>query len=130
MTTTPNSRSAGFSKVTYIGGLERGERNLTLKSGERIAEKLKVDPISLLRRGALASAALPLALMTAESHEFEVVLQPEEEGCFSVSVPALPGCHTQGETREEAQAMAKDAIEGYLEVSAEMGDKIFGYDQS
>jgi predicted RNase H-like HicB family nuclease len=59
--------------------------------------------------------------MTAKSHEFEVVLQPESEGGFSVSVPALPGCHTQGETREEALVMAKDAIEGYLEVLADEG---------
>jgi antitoxin HicB len=57
----------------------------------------------------------------AKSHEFEVVLQPEEEGGFSVSVPALPGCHTQGETRDEALSMAKDAIEGYLEVLADEG---------
>lgn len=59
--------------------------------------------------------------MTAGSHEFEVVLQPEEAGGFSVSVPALPGCHTQGETREEALEMARDAIEGYLEVLADEG---------
>jgi antitoxin HicB len=56
--------------------------------------------------------------MSAKSLEFEVVLQPESEGGCSVSVPALPGCHTQGETREEALAMARDAIEGYLEVPA------------
>jgi antitoxin HicB len=59
--------------------------------------------------------------MAATSHEFEVVLQPEEDGGFSVSVPALPGCHTQGETRDEALEMAKDAIEGYLEVLAKEG---------
>jgi predicted RNase H-like HicB family nuclease len=59
--------------------------------------------------------------MASKPNEFEVVLQPETEGGFSVSVPALPGCHTQGETREEALEMAKDAIEGYLEVLAEEG---------
>lgn len=48
--------------------------------------------------------------------EFDVLIQPAAEGGFSVSVPALPGCHTQGETREEALEMARDAIEGYLEV--------------
>lgn len=52
----------------------------------------------------------------SESREYEVVLIPEAEGGFSVSVPALPGCHTQGETVEEAVEMAKDAIEGYIEV--------------
>lgn len=59
--------------------------------------------------------------MATKSHEFEVVLQPEAEGGFSVSVPARPGCHTQGETSEEALAMARDAIEGYLEVLAGEG---------
>ena len=57
----------------------------------------------------------------AEPREYEIVLQPEAEGGFSVSVPDLPGCHTQGETREEALAMAKDAIEGYLETLAQEG---------
>jgi transcriptional regulator with XRE-family HTH domain len=33
---------------TYMGGIERGERNLTLKSLERIAERLGVDPLWLL----------------------------------------------------------------------------------
>lgn len=44
-------------------------------------------------------------------HEFEVVLTPEEEGGYSVSVPALPGCTSQGQTREEALAMIREAIE-------------------
>ena len=47
--------------------------------------------------------------------KYTVVLVPEEEGGYSVEVPALPGCYTQGETREEAIAMAKEAIELYLE---------------
>jgi transcriptional regulator with XRE-family HTH domain len=35
---------------TYVGGLERGERNLTLKSLEHIASRLRLDPLELLRR--------------------------------------------------------------------------------
>lgn len=35
---------------TYMGGVERGERNLTLKSVERIAHRLKLDPVDLLKR--------------------------------------------------------------------------------
>lgn len=35
---------------TYIGGLERGERNLSLQAVERIAERLKVEPASLLTK--------------------------------------------------------------------------------
>lgn len=57
----------------------------------------------------------------AESREFEVILQTEPEGGFSVFVPDLPSVATQGETREEALAMAKDVIEGYLEVMQEEG---------
>jgi transcriptional regulator with XRE-family HTH domain len=37
---------------TYVGGLERGERNLTLKAVERIAAKIDVDPLALLRKPA------------------------------------------------------------------------------
>ena len=57
----------------------------------------------------------------SKPREYEVVLVPEEEGGYSVSVPALPGLHTQGETVEEALDMAKDAIEGYLEVLKDEG---------
>ena len=53
--------------------------------------------------------------------EFEVVLSPDAEGGYSVFVPELPSVATQGETREEALAMATEAIEGYLEVMAEDG---------
>jgi len=34
---------------TYMGGVERGERNLTLKSVEKVAAKLNVEPLSLLQ---------------------------------------------------------------------------------
>jgi transcriptional regulator with XRE-family HTH domain len=35
---------------TYMGGVERGERNLTLRSVERIAQRLGLDPLDLLKR--------------------------------------------------------------------------------
>ncbi|MBI2919225.1 MAG: type II toxin-antitoxin system HicB family antitoxin [Chloroflexi bacterium] len=46
---------------------------------------------------------------------YTIILVPEEAGGYSVEVPALAGCYTQGETKEEAVAMAKEAIELYLE---------------
>jgi len=46
---------------------------------------------------------------------FKVVLEKEEDSGYSVHVPALPGCHTQGDTREGALMNAKEAIECYLE---------------
>lgn len=59
-----------------------------------------------------------------EAQQYEVVLIPQPEGGFLVSVPDLPDVVTEGETREEALAMAKDAIEGYLEVMRERGWKV------
>lgn len=53
--------------------------------------------------------------------EYEIVLQPEPEGGFSVFVPALPNVVTQGETIEEATEMAKEANGAYLEVMHEDG---------
>jgi len=40
---------------TYMGGVERGERNLTLRSVERIAQRIDVDPLTLLRDNSPAS---------------------------------------------------------------------------
>ncbi len=55
---------------------------------------------------------------------YSVVLVPEDEGGFLVFVPALPGCYTQGDTREEALTMAKEAIALHLESLSEHGEPI------
>lgn len=48
---------------------------------------------------------------------FKVILEwNEEEGGYTVTVPALPGCVTQGDTVEEALNNVREAIEGYIEV--------------
>ena len=47
--------------------------------------------------------------------KFIVVLDPAKEGGFNVSVPALDGCFTQGESEEESLKNAKEAILCYLE---------------
>ncbi len=44
-----------------------------------------------------------------------VVLEPSEEGGYTVFVPALPGCISEGETKEEALRNIREAIELYLE---------------
>ena len=50
---------------------------------------------------------------------FKVIIQEAEEGGYIVSCPALPGCHSQGETIEEALENIKEAIIGCLESLAE-----------
>ena len=48
--------------------------------------------------------------------EYTIILDPDEEGKgYAVLVPALPGCVTQGRTREEAIERAKGAIAAYIE---------------
>ncbi len=47
--------------------------------------------------------------------KFTVVFEKSEEGGYIVKVPMLPGCMTQGETFEEAEKMARDAIKCYCE---------------
>jgi antitoxin HicB len=56
------------------------------------------------------------------SREYEVVLTPEAECGFSVTVPGLSGCTSQGETREEALSMIREAIEANIESLVAHGD--------
>ncbi len=59
--------------------------------------------------------------------KFKVVLEEAEEGGYVVYVPALPGCVSQGETKEEAIENVKEAIEVYLDIDdAEIEAEIKG----
>jgi len=49
------------------------------------------------------------------NRNYTVIYEPAEEGGYIVRVPALPGCITEGDTIEEARAMAEDAVRGYIE---------------
>jgi antitoxin HicB len=60
--------------------------------------------------------------MTITRH---VVVHPDEEdGGYWVEVPSLPGCISQGDTKEEALENIKDAIEGYIASLQKHGDPI------
>jgi predicted RNase H-like HicB family nuclease len=50
--------------------------------------------------------------------KLKVVLHQEEEGGYSVEVPALPGCISEGDTLAEALANIKEAAEGWLQAVA------------
>lgn len=49
----------------------------------------------------------------------KVILEPSEDGGYTVYIPSLPGCLSEGETKTEALANLKEAIELYLEPVAE-----------
>jgi len=48
-------------------------------------------------------------------HEFDVVIIEDKTGGYVAFMPALPGCHTQGDTLEELMDNAKEAINLYIE---------------
>jgi antitoxin HicB len=47
--------------------------------------------------------------------KFRVIIEPDEDGVFVAECPNLPGCISQGKTREAAVQNIKDAIAGYLD---------------
>lgn len=59
------------------------------------------------------TTARPIAVQLSVS--ITALVQPETEaGGYSASIPALPGCHTQGETLDEVRANLREAAEGWL----------------
>ena len=56
--------------------------------------------------------------------KIKVILEPAEEGGYTVYVPSLPGCISEGDTYEDAIKNIKEAIELYLELDE---DELFEY---
>jgi predicted RNase H-like HicB family nuclease len=50
------------------------------------------------------------------SHQFDVIIERDEEGFYVASVPQLPGCHTQARSLDEVTQRIREAIELCLEV--------------
>ncbi len=55
-----------------------------------------------------------------KNHIFKIVLEKDEPKGYHIWCPALPGCHSQGDTIEEARKNIIEAIEGYLETLISM----------
>jgi antitoxin HicB len=51
-----------------------------------------------------------------------IISEDQEDGGYVVMFPSLPGCHTYGRTLDEAQANAQDALDGFLEALAKIGE--------
>ena len=56
--------------------------------------------------------------------KFRVIIQPDNDGVFVAECPSLPGCISQGRTRDEAKANIAEAIAGYVESLEQHGDPI------
>jgi antitoxin HicB len=57
-------------------------------------------------------------------YNYTVIFEPLKDGGYDVVVPAIPEICTFGETREEARAMAEEAIKCYLESALKEGELI------
>ena len=57
-----------------------------------------------------------------EKHHFTVILEREDDGGYHAFCPALKGCHTQGDTLDEALVHIKEALQVYLESLHEHGE--------
>ncbi len=56
--------------------------------------------------------------------KFAITLEQDEDGYIVASCPALPGCHSQGRTREEAIVNITEAIRGYIASMRKHGEPI------
>lgn len=57
---------------------------------------------------------------------YKLIFEPEEDGGYHAFCPSIPGCHTHGDTPEEAMRNLQDALEGCLTVIEEKGQPIPG----
>ena len=62
--------------------------------------------------------------MAEEYHSYTAIFEPAEEGGYVVFFPAIPGLATQGETLDEARAMAEDCLRAYLESLKKDGEPV------
>lgn len=58
------------------------------------------------------------------AYQFMIIVERQPEGEYLISVPALPGCYTEGRTLEEAREMADDAIRAYCASLLKHGEPI------
>jgi antitoxin HicB len=56
--------------------------------------------------------------------KYAIHMEQDEDGMFVATCPALPGCVSQGQTRAEATANIREAIEGHLKSLAKHGDPV------
>jgi len=56
--------------------------------------------------------------------QYTVIIEPADDGTFSVYVPDLPGCVSTGATREDAIEAIREAIRGHIDTLRELGETV------
>jgi predicted RNase H-like HicB family nuclease len=89
-----------------------------LSTAQRPGDKLRLRRNSTMTP--IAVHAAPIAVDVTVT--LMAIVRPEPDaGGYSASIPALPGCHTQGETLDEVRANLREAAEGWLAVAHDDG---------
>ena len=85
-------------------------------------ETLQVESVIILDQPFLLAPAINIVGRT--TIKFAVTLERDEDGFIVASCPTLPGCHSQGGTKEEAIANITEAIRGYIASMRKHGERI------
>ena len=93
----------------------------TSQDAHRILSRLGFD---ISERSAAATMDTGTADTSTDPLRLLVVFETDEDGWEVASCPTLPGCHSQGRTRDEALANIREAIRGYLASMREHGDSL------
>ncbi len=96
----------------------------TLKRGQYVLTIAIEELINELRGKTSQISTDKIYMVNVSKRRFKVILHPDlEDGGYWVECPELPGCSSQGDSKEEALDMIKDAIKGHLEVEEELRGK-------
>lgn len=123
MTQEQLAKKAGISAAALVrleGGEIRRPRAGTLG---KLAGALELDPAELAGFVAGTSPAERPEPVEAAGGTFTAIYELTEDGWWVVSVPEIPGAHSQGETLEEAREMIGDAVRMLLEVRREDAER-------
>lgn len=119
--------SPGFTSQDAYRILSR----LGFEISERTDSKVYRALASARSAGVYAAEPSPRATVAADAPgagqdvlNLLVVLERDEDGWVAASCPTLPGCHSQGRTRDEALANIREAIRGYLASMREHGEPL------
>ncbi len=117
----------GFTSQYALSILPR----LGFEISRRPDEMVYGAPVSARNAGIHAAEPSPEATVAVDAPadgqdrlKLLVVFERDEDGWEVVSCPTLPGCHSQGRTRDEALANIREAIRGYLASMREHGDRL------
>ena len=108
------ARRSGVGRAT-IAGLETGRRRAQPKTAHKLAEALGVELTELYGKSRQLDSPFVGPLTT--------IFERTHDGWWVVSVPEIPGAHSQGRSRDEAREMIQDAVRLLLEVRREDAER-------